>query len=67
MIHKTRNGNIFHSSKASRLALGTTEPANKRVPGAVSSEVKRQGLEANHSSSSAEVKEASQAKIGACI
>jgi hypothetical protein len=48
----------FHFSISSRLALGSTQPPIKWVPGSSSPGVKRQGREADHSPpTSAEVKE----------
>jgi hypothetical protein len=60
--HHTRNFvgrscGIFLFTTASRTALGPTQPPIQWVPGALSLEVKRQGLEADHSPPcSAEVK-----------
>jgi hypothetical protein len=48
---------IFLFTTASRTALGPTQPPIQWVQGALSLEVKRPGLEAVHSPSSAEVKE----------
>jgi hypothetical protein len=50
-------GKNFHLSKSSRPALGSAQPPIQWVPGALSPEVKRPGLEADHSPpASAEVK-----------
>jgi hypothetical protein len=49
---------IFLFTTASRTALGSTQPPTQWMPGASSLEIKRPGLEADHSPpSSAEVKE----------
>jgi hypothetical protein len=50
-------GKNFHFSISSRPALGSTQPSIQWVPGALSSGIKRQGREADHSTpTSAEVK-----------
>jgi hypothetical protein len=48
---------IFLFSTSSRPALWPTQPPLQRVPGALSPRVKRPGREADHSPTSAEVKE----------
>jgi hypothetical protein len=48
---------IFLFTTASRMALGSTQAPNQWVPGALSLGVKRPGREADHSPSTAEVKE----------
>jgi hypothetical protein len=42
-------GKTFHSAPVSRSALGPTQPPIQRVPKALSSGVKRQGRQADHS------------------
>jgi len=55
---RVRGLGIFLFTTASRTALGTTQPPIQWVAGALSLGVKRPGSEVDHSSSSADVKNA---------
>jgi hypothetical protein len=56
-FYSRRRQRIFSFTTASRTALGPIQPPTQWVPGALSLGVKRPGHEADHSPSSAEVKE----------